>query len=225
MKKVWFVFVVAALTVFSFNMAFARSIPGIPNELNNGSFEDEWTSWNHEGDIDLFESWATVTPSNGSYMVGIAQPNKSGKAYQVVDDTLSPGWNPDYNHKEVDLSAYVNVQLMGSVGLDLAYIPIDVYSGDDPPEWNDPRWVDLGIVAQSDSSQLGWQYIQYHEIWDYQPRWIRVSVDVESSFHPDSYAFVDDVDFESRCVPLPGAVWLLGSGLMGLLGMRRKQHG
>ena len=224
MKKVWFVFVVAALTVFSFNMAFARSIPGIPNELNNGSFENGWTSWHQEGNINLFESWATVTPSNGSYMVGIAQPNKSGKAYQVVDDTLSPGWNWDYNHKEVDLSAYVNVR-WGSVKLELAYIPIEVYSGDDPPEWDDTRWVDLGIVAQSDSSQQDWQYIQYHEIWDYQPRWIRVSVDVESDEQQFTFAFVDDVDFESRCVPLPGAVWLLGSGLVGLFGIRRKQQG
>ena len=225
MKKVWFVIVVAALTVFSFNMAFARSIPGIPNELNNGSFEDGWTSWHPEGDIALFDKWGPVSPyNNGTQMVGSAQWNHSGKAYQVVDDTLSPGWNPDYNHKEVDLSAYVNVQ-MGSAALDLAYIPIDVYSGDDPPEWNDSRWVDLGIVAQSDSSQQGWQYIQYHDILDYQPRWIRVSVDVEAGFHREAFAFVDDVDFESRCVPLPGAVWLLGSGLIGLLGMRRKQHG
>jgi len=224
MKKVWFVIVVAALTVFSFNMAFARSIPGIPNELNNGSFEDGWTSWHHEGDIDLFDKWGPVTPSNGTQMVGIAQWNHSGKAYQVVDDTKSPGWNWDYNRKEVDLSAYVNVQ-MGSAALDLAYIPIDVYSGDDPPEWNDSRWVDLGTVAQSDSSQQGWQYIQYHKIWDYQPRWIRVSVDVGCDYRPDSFAFVDDVDFESRCVPLPGAVWLLGSGLVGLFGIRRKQQG
>jgi len=223
MKKVWFVFVVAALTVFSFNMAFARSISGIPNELNNGSFEDGWTSWHQDGNINIGTSWGEVSAYDGTYMVGSVR-GQSGKAYQVVDDTLSPGWNPDYNHKEVDLSAYVNVQ-MGSAALDLAYIPIDVYSGDDPPEWNDPRWVDLGIVAQSDSSQQGWQYIQYHDIWDYQPRWIRVSIDVEAAPHQLGYAFVDDVDFESRCVPLPGAVWLLGSGLVGLFGIRRKQHG
>ena len=223
MKKVWFVFVVAALTVFSFNMAFARSIPGIPNELNNGSFEDGWTSWHQEGNINIGTSWGQVSAYDGTYMAGSVRGD-SGKAYQVVDDTLSSGWNPDYNHKEVDLSAYVNVY-MGSAALDLAYIPIDVYSGDDPPEWNDPRWVDLGIVAQSDPHDTGWQYIQYHDIWDYQPRWIRVSIDVEAAPHQLGYAFVDGVDFESRCVPLPGAVWLLGSGLVGLFGIRRKQQG
>ena len=31
---------------------------------------------------------------------------------------------------------------------------------------------------------------------------------------------VDDLSFDS--VPIPGAVWLLGSGLMGLIGLRRK---
>ena len=35
----------------------------------------------------------------------------------------------------------------------------------------------------------------------------------------------DQLDIPFATVPIPGAVWLLGSGLMGLLGIRRKQHG
>ncbi len=32
----------------------------------------------------------------------------------------------------------------------------------------------------------------------------------------------DHNDVVAKAVPIPGAVWLLGSGLIGLLGIRRK---
>ena len=43
-------------------------------------------------------------------------------------------------------------------------------------------------------------------------------------FQNSSYWGLDDVNVSST-IPLPGAVWLLGSGLVGLLGLRRFRKG
>jgi len=47
------------------------------------------------------------------------------------------------------------------------------------------------------------------------------------SFKTDAdYLNLDDVSVtQSANVPLPGAVWLLGSGLLGLMGFRKKTFG
>jgi hypothetical protein len=38
----------------------------------------------------------------------------------------------------------------------------------------------------------------------------------------DETIWVDNIKFEGSPVPVPGAVWLLGSGLVGLVGLRRR---
>ena len=35
---------------------------------------------------------------------------------------------------------------------------------------------------------------------------------------------IDTIDMQTRCVPIPGAAWLLGSGLIGLIGIRRRKR-
>ena len=39
-----------------------------------------------------------------------------------------------------------------------------------------------------------------------------------------SWAYIDDVHVTAAPVPVPAAIWLLGSGLLGLLGFMRKQE-
>jgi hypothetical protein len=49
----------------------------------------------------------------------------------------------------------------------------------------------------------------------YNPEW--VSVDVQGM-----NVMIWNGIIEHQCVPIPAAVWLLGSGLIGLVGVRRK---
>ena len=41
----------------------------------------------------------------------------------------------------------------------------------------------------------------------------------------DGTAYVDQVDIDTRCVPIPCTVLLLGSGLIGFVGIRRRKSG
>lgn len=52
-------------------------------------------------------------------------------------------------------------------------------------------------------------------------RYIFQGTPTENGYDLQFRTYYDD----AAVVPIPGAVWLLGSGLIGLLGIRRKQHG
>jgi hypothetical protein len=43
-----------------------------------------------------------------------------------------------------------------------------------------------------------------------------------NTYQYDGYPSVDNMVINEALVPIPGAVWLLGSGLLGLAGLRRK---
>lgn len=58
-----------------------------------------------------------------------------------------------------------------------------------------------------DISETGLEWIQYVKLW--QPE-------------GDSWFAEIDAVVDTAPVPIPGAVWLLGSGLIGMVGMRKK---
>ena len=45
----------------------------------------------------------------------------------------------------------------------------------------------------------------------------------KGSSSPAGWFLMDDFTYENTCVPIPGAVWLLGSGLLSLIGIRRRR--
>lgn len=85
------------------------------------------------------------------------------------------------------------------------------------------NWYDLGEVdnGQSELTLNKWEIDlmndnQYLDVW--------VSVDNKKNFSPGT-VWVDHlmVSGKTASVPLPGAIWLLGSGLLGLIGFGRKK--
>jgi hypothetical protein len=98
----------------------------------------------------------------------------------------------------------------------------------DSVETSEPIWVDagepVGYIDQGD----GWAIAAFDFIIQPNPEeeWIEIvfGYQTESYFFPaeNGDVFIDEVQINTRCVPIPGAVWLLGSGLVTLVGLRRK---
>ena len=106
--------------------------------------------------------------------------------------------------------------------------------------WSTPEWSVLGKdhpPLPGDVAQFPWLEYKYiarapalfadelsvemvicdeFDILDYNPEW--VSIDVMGQNFKITNGWIDH-----RCVPIPGAVWLLGSGLIGLVGLGRRK--
>jgi hypothetical protein len=82
-------------------------------------------------------------------------------------------------------------------------------------EWDLNWW---GVVNNGDSITGDWQYI-YVPINEISST-ITINVfDITS----DSSVWLDDIEIGASSVPIPGAIWLLGSGIFGLAGFRQKR--
>lgn|GEM_PF-2647586 len=63
--------------------------------------------------------------------------------------------------------------------------------------------------------------------WHVTEEWTMAQLDQEYFYletADGTATLIDAVDIQTRCVPIPGAVWLLGSGLVGLIGIRRRKR-
>lgn len=95
-------------------------------------------------------------------------------------------------------------------------------AGYDPPFTASP-YDAIGIPA---ISNLSWAPGITFEGWD----WENSASLQFTSYNPDTAPWADSKsylitsNFKFNPVPIPGAVWLLGSGLLGLMGLRRKKN-
>ena len=62
------------------------------------------------------------------------------------------------------------------------------------------------------------------EEWEIDPQPGREFLWLAPSAVGGAVTLIDTIDIQTRCVPIPGAVWLLGSGLIGLIGIRRRKR-
>lgn len=165
-----------------------------------------------------FESEATGTKVNGYTIGDVSFSDTSGADLQVDDwanqsDGQALGvFNDDSSRLQMDFAS------------DVDYLAFDL--GNDDPGWE----------SQGDGNL-------YAEIWNngsflttlsFAPNW---NDDMDQRFEVTGYIFdmiqiyhsadlieiVDNIEYNVSAVPLPAAVWLLGSGLIGLAGMSRRK--
>ena len=75
------------------------------------------------------------------------------------------------------------------------------------------------LLIQSDAPPQPYTHYQFTVVGSNISNFTRLTFDYENT---PSFSYLDDVSVTPHAVPIPGAVWLLGSGLVGLAGLRRK---
>jgi hypothetical protein len=211
---------------------------GYPNEVVNGGFESgDFSGWDPSGTANIFNSgdWGVGAPEGEKYAGAIASwaPFQGG-IIQWIDNTKSPGWDPNMNQKEIDLE--FNLLLH------------DRHSDENPPNWWENTWMrvvldwydnsgayrEVELLRESNATLLpNWTGGEANAI-----EWAPVHIDYliedaqpeEISLHFEwwkvdstmwGYAFVDGIDLESRCVPEPATALLLSTAITPLLLRRR----
>lgn len=169
-----------------------------------------------------FDAW-TVTDGGDAGYTWIEQPafwNYSGGSGKCAAADSEVDW-ATYDDKlsyTIDISGYSNLAMTVNIGYlkgesdsdAIAYIlgyvdgapvsrTIDFFSEDYPD--GDPQPYDLSFADGASTLDLTFQFVNYYS----------------------GYLMVDDIEITGSPVPVPAAVWLLGSGMVGLVGLRRKQ--
>ena len=150
----------------------------------------------------------------------------------------------------VDLDARANVSLLTAVDLTLdtgSYVASPAPTPVGPDAWNAWGWTSVDSSGGYEPGDTGWlnSYVieiggVRHEVWDglihptaeaafasMQPYVFDVAADASTvSFYiddsPDYQDNLGGLSLEISQVPVPGAIWLLGSGVLGLAALRKR---
>ncbi len=194
------------------------------NELQNPSFINGGEGYDIEGAV-FFNG--DGTPEGGDPVWGrtsiaytlfgevpAAVQNPTSKISQVVDDALHPAWNPDWNAKTFEWNGWYYTA-EGSVTLHIGYWN-DVTMDRPTPDMAPDRVLSF-ILPETDNV---WEQWNVCGTLPTQPRWLRLTVEFTCGG-----AAVDDMEFESICVPEPSSMLAIFGGLAGLGGfaIRRRK--
>lgn len=228
MKKVTMLLAILALTLVA--------VPAFADSVINGNFQTgDFTGWTQNTSSghtsfligDSYYAQSDPTRYSGSF--------KESAMFQIVDvaklsdGSANPAWNPagtsedwsfSFNYTRPD-STTVEYQLYYWTGTGTP----TTFSNDSPSS----SWTKLwDVTSLSDHSGT---VTKSGTITGCQPEYFAIGFEAKSNRtgsagHYTYYnATIDNVVLSTEChpaVPVPPAVWLMGTGLVGLFGLRRR---
>ena len=183
--------------------------------LNNGDFAAGGVGWQFDGGVNFgaFASHDSTAWDPWPY------DGASGYIRQIIDNSKSPGWNPNLNHKieTVEFDLYTQGEGYIQVGFDWWD-----YMGDVKPTGDAPYWE---VLPQQYTSLNQWtRYSVTYEWPNSQPRWTSIEIYFIDCTDGNE-AGVDSMVVTSTCVPEPSSLIAFSGSLLALAGFawRRKQ--
>jgi hypothetical protein len=166
----------------------------------NGGFENgDLSGWAYTGapytpTPPYWYAWVdTDEPHSGIYYGGFGEVGAMGVLSQVIPTTIGVSYN----------------------------VSFWLWSGDTFPNEFEAKWDGITMIHLYDIPQGGSpikdSYINYQFTEVASNTFTVLSFGLRND---GSWLYMDDISVNQ--VPIPGAVWLLGSGLLGLAGLRRK---
>ncbi|WP_442497046.1 hypothetical protein [Methylobacter sp. sgz302048] len=168
--------------------------------ITNGNFDSGLTGWGTAGNVTL---------DAGGYAVL--------NTFLGIDTSAYGGTNGSILSQTVNALAGDVISFSYSFNTDdyLPYNDFALIAGD-------AQYLvsDVATVGNGDSS--GWQNFSFTALSDFSDLKFIASNHTDTAFN--STLFIDNVSSGSvSAVPVPAAVWLFGSGVLGLLGFNRKR--
>ena len=72
--------------------------------------------------------------------------------------------------------------------------------------------------------QSGWQHFTKDVTLDHQPRYLSLEFYFGGVWTGTHVNVIDNVDLQGQCIPEPGGLFALGTGLIGLVGVLRRRR-
>lgn len=196
------------------------------SSVMNGGFEDDFTGWTTGGNTAVVTQATvdgiTIDPFGGDKMASLTYPAMTGFIfdnfiYQDVVLTEGDNWlSFRYNFWTFDEAPFDNPGFTVSVNNETKFSVAAGDIGDGTP----------GTLDYTDWQLINIDVSEYYSEDCTRPATIRLAFNAGNTGdkHFPSGVFIDQADLTANAVPLPGAVWILGAGLAGLLGLRRQNR-